>query len=65
MQKEREIHDFGRRLAEMLGKEFYGSVQFNIQGGNHVNANVVETLRPQKPDSEKERFTNENSEKRI
>jgi hypothetical protein len=44
------INLMGRTLAEHL-KDFYGSVQFNVQGGRYVNANISESVRPEKPEN--------------
>ena len=47
--KEQEtlIHKAGRMLAAGL-KDFFGSVEINIQGGKYVNSNVVQSIKPEK-----------------
>jgi len=49
MQDERKkvIIETGKRLASEL-KDFYGNVQLNICDGKFVNANVNESIKPQK-----------------
>lgn len=46
--KEQEtlIHKAGRILAEGL-KDFFGSVEINIQGGKYVNSNIKQSVRPE------------------
>jgi len=45
--KEQEtlIHKAGRMLAEGL-KDFFGSVEINLQAGKYVNSNIKQSLRP-------------------
>jgi len=49
-QQESFIHAVGRQLAKRLPK-FFGKVQFNIQGGNYVNANTEQSFRPKKQEN--------------
>ena len=46
--KEQEtlIHKVGRILAEGL-KDFFGSVEINLQGGQYVNSNIKQSVRPE------------------
>lgn len=41
------IHKIGEELAKSC-VGFYGSVQFNIQDGKYVNANLNESIKPKK-----------------
>jgi len=41
------LNNVGKEIAVAF-KEVYGYVQFNIQGGHYVNANVNMTTKPKK-----------------
>lgn len=49
MENKEEIHSIGEQLAKLL-KGFFGAIQFNLQGGKYVNANINESIRPEKED---------------
>jgi len=40
------LNKVGHEIAEAL-KDFFGKVQFNIQDGKYVNANVEESIKPE------------------
>lgn len=44
--RENAIHRIGRQLAALL-KDFYGSIEINLQGGNYVNSNLRQSIRPE------------------
>lgn len=45
--RQKVLNDIGGELAAKM-PNFYGSVQFNLQGGKVVNTNMTDCTRPKK-----------------
>jgi hypothetical protein len=46
-ERKKLVNSIGEKIALAM-QDFYGNIQFNIQNGKYVNANITESVKTEK-----------------